>query len=697
MRPLFLCMLAALLVACSAPTATVPPTPTTAPTIESSPTPFDAAPPTLTPGTPASTAVPTPLPTAPVPSPTTVASAAPRATLGYGQPHSAALLAGAETLVVGTSAGLVLLRTPDLVTLRFVPLEAAARELAASPDGRLLAASSYDGPTATTRLLAPDGAQLFSVPGRAAFFSADGSLLGVADLDNSTGRYTTRLYSVADGTERAAVPGDRAVLSPDASLISSFDREQLIVSDVGGGELFGGERFAAAFSPDGMALAVAGFAGVELLRLDNGQLLPGAPRTLTPNLALDLVFDADGALLAMTETGLLRWDLQAGGEPTSLPIELGAAMASFGPQGRLLALDALVGDAPNELRLLRADDGRELYADGEFEGGRASFSADGRQAAVVTAAGSVRLVDADQGLLGERAFAGYELVAVASDGRVAAGRFGPQVDFWAPEGGEDPTERLGSFGLMERLRQLSTDGIAAVAEVEQQAFGGFVSQLSAVLLGPAESGGGEPIAVVSGLNLPLPAIWDYAGRRFAWLDANGSVQLSDGGDPRPLPALAGVPEGATVTSLALSPNGAQLAVGYADGTLLIADTANFTPLASGPLGAGEALTALAWSGDGRFLAMALAGGDLLAWEAIDDDNPVRFAGAPGAGIAPALAWDADGGRLAVGAADGLAVYDRSSGAELLRLPLPATGVALSADGARLAAVVRGQLLVVDVP
>lgn len=705
MRLLMLLSVAALLAGCAPPAAHSPtPTPyspTAAPAPATS-TPQAQQPPTATTGAPTPTPFAPDAPTPIAPTPTTVGAAAPARTIGYGQALAAAFL-GEDMLAVGTTAGVLILSLPDLDRQRFIPMDAPAQELAASADGRRLAVTSYDGPTAITRLMNAEGNQALAVDGGQPVFSADSRLLAVAELDQATGRYTTRLYAVRDRAEVAAVPGDRAVLGP-AGLVASFDLQDLVLSDAGGRVLLRAPAFAAAFSPDGGTIAVSSFSGVELLPLANGAVDQQGRRALAQGPAIDLAFTPEGDLLALTQQGVLVWGASLAGEPFRLRFDIGPAIGRFAPGATMIALSELVGDAPSTLRIIGAEDARGLYGEPQFEGGDAHFSADGRLAAVVTDAGAVRLVDIDQVVVGERRFTGYKQVAVAADGSIAAGRAGPQVDYWAPDDDRLPAWSLGAFGWIQSLRDLSAGDEGPVAEVEQVALGGYVSALTATRFVPNYVPKLEEpmqeVAVASDLLLELPAPpWDYAAGRLAWAGAGNEVLLAEGDTaPRALPALRGVPAGAAPTSLALSPDGLRLAVGFEEGTYLIVDVVELLPLGSGPIGGGEAITAITWSGDGVQIAYALAGGDVLVGEALDDDPLRCIAGVPRAEFGgPALALSGDGAVLAVGSGEGVATYRIATGAETMRIQARADDVALSPDGATLAAAVGGQVIVWQVP
>lgn len=123
--------------------------------------------------------------------------------------------------------------------------------------------------------------------------------------------------------------------------------------------------------------------------------------------------------------------------------------------------------------------------------------------------------------------------------------------------------------------------------------------------------------------------------------------------------LAGVPT-PRVTSLALSADGRTLAVGGADGTVTLLDALGspsprrLTALASIPP---ESATSLAFSPDGTELAVGGSEGPVHLWK-LGPGDPSLLVRLPGhRGPAAALAFDADGRRLAAADEKGVEVWD----------------------------------------
>lgn len=698
-------VVAAILLAACAPVAQPPPTsaPTAPATAMPAPATATAVPATSVP-TSAPTSAPGPATATPAPATATPAPAAPapEATLGYGQAHTAAFVPGAEALAVATEAGVLVVSLPDLATQAFLPLAGGAFQLDVSADGRQIAAGTFVGGGSKTTLLTA-GEVVRELPGAQPRFSPGGEAIAVAELVQASGRYTTRLFAVADGAELAAVAGEAPRFSPDGRLLITSDRAEIVVSSLAGAELLREQAFLAAVAPDAATLALSGPFGIQLIPVRDGALDLAGRRVISPSSARAMAYDAQGRLLAFTEAGLVRWAPGAAGEPEVLRPGMDSAIPRFGPGALLVALTQPIADAPSPLSLMRAEDGRLVYEEAAMEGGTPAFSADGRRAAVVTGAGELRLVDGDEGQQAKRRLPGYTLAAFDANGGVVALRPGPQADLFASTADELPARSLGAYAFWQRPRELSIerDGVITM-ELEASSFGytmGF-----AYGLWDAGAADGAPAELETlgsdGLAIPLPAVWDYerSARSLTYVDETGQVVfVGPDRQPRYVPAVEGVPGGATPSALAFSPDGARLAVGYKDGTLAVLEASSLRPLRVGPLGEGAPITALAWSPNAIQLGIGLAGGRALVLEAGNDEQPpTQVAGLSG-GDPGALAFSPDGFFLAVAGQSGLAVSEVDGGAEVLRLAGPTTGIAFDPDGVRVAAVRQGRVEVWQLP
>jgi WD40 repeat protein/predicted Ser/Thr protein kinase len=143
----------------------------------------------------------------------------------------------------------------------------SVRFLALSPDGRRVAATSWDEPIKEhmTVCAVRSGKRLFSAKGVALVYSPDGRWLAFLDADAKTVLLRdARTHEVAS---RLSVPENSvsgAVFSPDSRLLALYGRDRIVrLWQIDGGatrELRGhtDEIFAGAFHPDGTRLATAG-------------------------------------------------------------------------------------------------------------------------------------------------------------------------------------------------------------------------------------------------------------------------------------------------------------------------------------------------------------------------------------------------------------------------------------------------------
>lgn len=236
-----------------------------------------------------------------------------------------------DSAVVALTGGVVsnrihLLRASDGTELRTI--EGDATDLAISPDGSLLAASSYCincAPVAVRVWRVADGTEApgFGLAekhgGGVVVFSPDGQLLAATSRGNlSPSPASVAVWKVADRALLWSAPGatmpflrlepEAAAFSPDATLLALGSPEAAAVriyraqdgtpvTELGASGILG-----VAFSPSGTLLAAAGDEGLRLWRTSDWSLFGEVPGQFTA-----VTFSPDGkTVLVAGRDGVLR-------------------------------------------------------------------------------------------------------------------------------------------------------------------------------------------------------------------------------------------------------------------------------------------------------------------------------------------------------------------------------------------------------
>jgi WD40 repeat protein len=326
--------------------------------------------------------------------------------------------------------------------------EGIVMSVAFSPDGRYLAAGSWDGAglwDLTTREACELRGQS-DAAARSVAFSPDGSVLAVSSTN------TIKLWKVGTGETGATLKGhsnmvfDIGFLEGGRTLASAGLDQRVNLWDlthVGGepeiltrnaGRINGG----LAFSTDGRALASVSGNTVTSWDVDTGREHPPleAPTGAPPGI-IGIAISPDGRTLAAAchETHqAIVWDLETRRIRHRIPHE-GVASVAFSPKRAILATGSL-GFADN-LKLWNADTGQPLptlRGRPVQENCYLAFSPDGRTLASGGFGGAVKLWDAATGrnlavLPGHTAL--VSTVAFSGDGRtLASGSWDATVRVW---------------------------------------------------------------------------------------------------------------------------------------------------------------------------------------------------------------------------------------------------------------------------
>ncbi|HPC84097.1 MAG TPA: protein kinase [Thermoanaerobaculaceae bacterium] len=550
---------------------------------------------------------------------------------------------GSRVAIGGGDAAVLVLDASNGQRLAVLRAADELRDLAFSPDGRLLAAATRNGQTESwdvargtrswsirsdgeeTGAVAwtPDGSLVLTGGGDGAvrtWSGLDGSARGeigrhagpIHDLAVAASGASTLVASASrDHTVRVWDVGRRRLLNTLAGATSvvrgvSFDAGGRLVAAVsydktarvwelpsGRSRLVAGgfedEMLSVALTPDGRRLAAAGWDG-RVTVWDVGAAVPLLALT-HQSPVWKVAMGPDGRFLAaVTESGHLRmWDLAAGRPALAVPertfvwsLDLspdGRRVAAAGTDGVVRVYDLASGAVERELR-----GHRDLV-------GAAAFSPEGRTLASSGFDGTVRVWDLETGkerhlLAGHRGFA--RTIAWSPDGTRLA------------SGGNDETVRIWDAASGRELLRLSSPAL-----VRAVAFDPTGRELAAagesprVLRWAMPSGASLPPLPVGGAALSGLA-YTPDGHALAAGDGNGWIVAFDAASGRELgrrKAHAGF-----VYTLRFTPDGQRLLSAGDDRRVVLQAFADLAPQLA--LEASQSVMAIDIAVDGRTLAMA---------------------------------------------------------------------------------------------
>jgi WD40 repeat protein len=523
----------------------------------------------------------------------------------------------AEAQALRSESREVVAQHPDLGLL--LALEAGRLEDSVESRGALLGALEHG--SRIRRWL-----QGFDSPVSASAFSPDGKLLATVTLDGTT------LWDTA--TWRPLGPPLR--------------------SAQGGWE-------GADFSPDGRTLAIAGGKGrVELwdvsTREELGELTdPAAAKSDEPALSV-VRYSPDGTVIAagaQEMNHVTLWATANGrviGRPiTTNPPGSGAQSISFSPDSKRIA----VPGASGTVGIWEVATGRrvgEPLAIGRADVEEALFVDGGRRLIASDDSGSVSMIDIRTGRrIGRPLSVGTEPAAsldLSPDRRLlAVAAFEGSVFVWDVKSGERYGSPLTADTSPVSDVVFSPDGRTLVSSHLRSAVVWNMNGEQVI---------GEPLGGRSALTTDVAFSND--GRRLAVGRFNGATVVYDSASRRQLLRIDG---GSIVTAVAFHPDGDLIAVGTIDGKVRLLDAQDGTVVGAPLDGGRSAVWQLAFTPDGRMLAMAVdpngvdgfysqqRKGEVQFWD-VDSQQLTGPPIVPGAGSVLSVAFSRDGTLLATG-------------------------------------------------
>lgn len=380
--------------------------------------------------------------------------------------------------------------------------------------------------------------------------------------------------------------------------------------------------------------------------------------TLTFNAPTSLALSPDGRTLAVVSSSnqtIWLWDVANPAHPVqytkpampSAQVLAGYNAAVFTPDGSTLVLAGTSGELSWwDVRDPRDPSPLATSSYGTDEAEALAISPDGRTVGVATGS-SILLWDTTNPAdplgprtvpIGSAATAGN--LAFSPDGTVLATAAVGEVTCWTVTGpgAVAPLTSLPDPGVLSTAVAFGADGDTVLAGNND----GTVASWQL----PADRGAAD---------IPADGVADLAfspnGKLLAGADSDQTVWLWDASDPRRLKVLGRLPVGASAaTAAAFAPGGSLLATGAADGTVRLWDLGqpSHAVMLGGIASSGSGVTGLAFdSADGGGTLAVAQGSTVTLWNVADPRKSLSLGTIPAGGTTSAVEFAPSGRQLAL--------------------------------------------------